>query len=510
MSEGFEQEAIELAAILDTMADGVFVLAPDHTIRRWNRAMEGITGYSHAEAVGQSCAFLRPGCDDDPTLGGMLPNCDLFAEGRVERLDTRIVGKDGREVPVIASARTLRDAEGELIGAVVTITDLAPLRELEEEVVELRHQMAGRTEFHNIVGHSPQMQEVFRLIERAAATLVTVLVHGETGTGKELVARAVHYHSDRREGPWVAVNCSALSESLLESELFGHVHGAFTGATKDYAGRFERADGGTIFLDEVGDLPAAVQVKLLRVLQEREFERVGDSTPRPVDVRVLAATHRDLRRLVQEGTFREDLYYRLKVFPIHLPPLRERKEDIASLVARFIQEFNDTMHKAVTGFTPDAMRIIMDYSWPGNVRELRHAVEHAFVTSPGGELTPFDLPVELRRVDLQRESTLVERGDAAWPISTRLGVAPTGNRHAVERNELVYVLEACGWNKAEAARRLGMSRVSMWRKMKALDIPLEPPPDEPESEAELPAVAPADAKAPPAARRPDPIDLSWD
>lgn len=507
MSEVLEQEAIELAAILDTMADGVFVLAPDHTIRRWNRAMEGITGYPSVEAIGRSCSFLRPGCDDDPTLGGMLPNCDLFAEGRVEKIETRVVRKDGREVPVIASARILSGPSGDRMGAVVTLTDLAPLRELQEEVVELRHQMADRTEFHNIIGRSPQMHEVFRLIERAAATLVTVLVQGETGTGKELVARAVHYHSDRREGPWVAVNCSALSEGLLESELFGHVRGAFTGAARDYAGRFERADGGTIFLDEVGDLPPAVQVKLLRVLQEREYERVGESVPRKVDVRVIAATHRDLRRLVQDGVFREDLYYRLKVFPILLPALRDRKEDIAALVARFVREFNDEMGKEVTGFTPDAMRIIMDYPWPGNVRELRHAVEHAFVTSRGGELTPFDLPVELRRGEAPHDTG--DRDGALRPATARLGVSPTGNRHLVERDELLHVLAACGWNKAEAARRLGMSRVSIWRKMKALDIPLDALP---EAETAGHAIPEKEDAAPTPVTRPRnaSIDLSWD
>jgi transcriptional regulator with GAF, ATPase, and Fis domain len=324
------------------------------------------------------------------------------------------------------------------------------------------------------------MREVFGLIEMAAASPVTVLVQGETGTGKELVAKAIHYQSARRDGPLVSVNCSALTESLLESELFGHVRGAFTGAVGDRPGRFELASGGSLFLDEVGEIPPLVQVKLLRVLQERTIERVGESRPRNVDVRLIAATHRDLRTLVREGAFREDLFYRLKVFPIQLPPLRERKEDIPLLVARFIERFRETTGKRVSGLSPDATRIVMDYCWPGNVRELENAIEHAFVTCPGGAIGPFDLPIEIRRVELKRQ-LCGDASGAPTPGPSAQENAPAREpasvvrrKRPVTRQELLEALEASGWNKAEAGRRLGITRTSVWRRMKALDIPLEP------------------------------------
>jgi two-component system, NtrC family, response regulator HydG len=319
------------------------------------------------------------------------------------------------------------------------------------------------------VGKSRAMQEVFNLAELAAASQVTVLVQGETGTGKELVARAIHYAGERKGGPLVTVNCSALSESLLESELFGHMRGAFTGAVSDHAGRFERADGGTLFLDEVGDLPPVVQVKMLRFLQEREFERVGDTRPRKADVRVITATHRDLRDLVRQGLFREDLFYRLKVFPITLPPLRDRKEDIEPLLKKFIDSFNAATGKRIVGVSPDALRIIMDHCWPGNVRELEHAVEHAFVTCPGPYIGPFDLPLEIRRVDLQRR-VCDEPADPGIAAPAPV----TAPHRPATRDELLNALEASDWNKAGAARLLGITRTSVWRRMKALGIPLDP------------------------------------
>ncbi|MBN2312002.1 MAG: sigma 54-interacting transcriptional regulator [Candidatus Hydrogenedentes bacterium] len=467
-------EAIELAAILDTMADGVFVIGNDHVIRRWNRAMEHLTGYRAGEAVGEDCGLLESGPGAGPGDGTRVLECDLFAAGAVDGVERVIRRADGAELPVIMSGRVMKDAAGEAMGAVVTMTDVSSVRRLEREVTELRQAVEERFEFHNIVGRSAQMREVFGLIEMAAASQVTVLLTGETGTGKELVAKAIHYHSERHAGPLVSVNCSALSESLLESELFGHVHGAFTGAVKDSVGRFERAHGGTIFLDEIGDLPPVVQVKLLRVLQEREVERVGDSTPRPVDVRVIAATHRDLRDLVRQGRFREDLFYRLKVFPIALPPLRSRKEDIEPLMRRFIARFNEETGKRLTGLTPDAMRIVMDYCWPGNVRELENAVEHAFVTCPGPEIGPFDLPIEIRRVELRTQ--LCDQG----PMSASAGAdeqapRPPRRRRPATAEELLRLLAECDWNKAEVARRLGITRTSVWRRMKALGLPLEPP-----------------------------------
>ncbi|MCP4642141.1 MAG: PAS domain S-box protein [bacterium] len=486
MTDGYELEALELAAILDTMADGVFVIGTDHSIQRWNRAMERLTGYSSDEAVGQDCSLLRGArCSDaDVASGGDVMDCDLFARGMVDGQEGLLRCKDGSSVPVIMSGRVMTDALDNAIGAVVTMTDVSPLRQLETQVSRLREEVEERFQFHNIVGKSGAMRDVFKLIEMAAASQVTVLIAGETGTGKELAAKAIHYHSDRRDGPLVTVNCSALSESLLESELFGHAKGAFTGAIRDHAGRFEIADGGTIFLDEVGEIPPLVQVKLLRVLQEREFERVGESAPRKVDVRVIAATHRDLRELVRQGEFREDLFYRLKVFPIALPPLRVRKEDIDPLVRKFITQFAEQTGKDITGLDPDAMRIVMDYCWPGNVRELENAIEHAFVTCPGPEIGPFDLPLEIRRVELR--SQLCDQAGQGMPVSGGPGAPQTSGeyggpvvarrrRRPVDREELLRLLEACDWNKAEVGRQLGITRTSVWRRMKALDIPLDPP-----------------------------------
>jgi len=362
------REILELQAVLDSMADGVMVMDAGRRIRRWNRAMERLTGYTAAEALGQSCAFLR---HDRPQIEGRILgfiDCGAAIEGRVEGEEVFVRRKDGVEAPLLVSARVLRDERGETVGSVTTFTDLSRLRELQRENRLLREEAREIAAFHNIVGRGARMREVFRLIELAAASEETVLILGETGAGKELVARATHHHSARKDGPLVTVNCTALSEPLLESELFGHVRGAFTGAIHDKVGRFESAHGGTLFLDEVGEMPPVIQVKLLRVLQERTIERVCESLTRRVDVRVIAATHRDLTALAREGLFREDLYYRLKVFPIHLPPLRERKEDIGPLTEHFVRLFRERTGKAITGLTPDAMRMVMDHAWPGNVR----------------------------------------------------------------------------------------------------------------------------------------------
>ncbi|MCL4217663.1 MAG: sigma 54-interacting transcriptional regulator [Candidatus Hydrogenedentes bacterium] len=462
----FEHEALELSAILETMADGVFVIDNDHRILRWNAAMERLTGYALHEVAGKPCSLLRG--STSPEGPSMPLDCNPFAKGNIDKHETLIQRKDGDLAPALASARVLKDRMGEVSGAVVTLTDISSVRKLENEVDRLRREVQKRHRYDNLIGVSKAMQEVFNLIEMAADSFATVLIAGETGTGKEVVAKAIHYHSDRKNGPLVRVNCSALSESLLESELFGHVRGAFTGAVRDNAGRFETAAGGTIMLDEIGEMPASVQVKLLRVLQEREVERVGESTPRKVDVRVIAATHRDLQRLVESGAFREDLYYRLKVFPIRVPPLRERKEDIEPLLAHFIEELRVRTGKKITGVDGDAMRILMDYCWPGNVRELENAVEHAFVTCPGGLAGPLDLPIEIRRIELKRRICGPEsEGSAA---SAETSSAP---KRGASRDEILALLTECAWNKAEVARRLGITRTSVWRRMKALSIPLD-------------------------------------
>ncbi len=475
MTQSLEREALELATILDTMADGVFVIDTEFIVQRWNRAMERITGYTPPEAIGRNCAFLNANTMDEHFRSLPPLTCDLFKVDWVDKVETVIKHCNGEEIHVIAAGRVLRDDHSEPVGAVITLTDITSLRRLETEMNQLRREVTGRFEFDNIVGKSPQMREIFNLVELAAASPVTVLITGETGTGKEVVAKAINYHSERKNGPLVRVNCSALSESLLESELFGHARGAFTGAIRDHVGRFERANGGTIFLDEVGDIPPLVQVKLLRVLQERELERVGESIPRKVDVRVIAATHRNLRELVRRGEFREDLFYRLKVFPVHLPPLRERKEDIDPLVKRFIAQFNADTGKNIQGLTPDALRMVLDYCWPGNVRELENAIEHAFVTCNSAYIGPLDLPIEMRRVELKRQ--LCDDPGQADPFALPgpYSELPARRKRGNTREELMAVLHVSGWNKAEAARRLGITRTSIWRRMKKLGVPLDRP-----------------------------------
>jgi two-component system response regulator HydG len=318
-----------------------------------------------------------------------------------------------------------------------------------------------------LVGSSHRMHLVYERTHLAANSHTTVLILGETGTGKELVAEAIHFASSRKQGPLVKVNCSALSENLLESELFGHVKGAFTGAIKDKVGRFEAAHEGTIFLDEIGDISPLIQLKLLRVLQEKEIEPVGSSQTQKVDVRVLAATNKDLRSMVREGQFRQDLYYRLRVFQIDLPALREHKEDIPLLVESFMERFNRQTGKSIRSISDEVKQCFMDYCWPGNVRELENTIEHAYVTCQGNEIGLFDLPPELRMTEFRAAEC---RGRAETKSKGK-SAAASG---ATTRDQLVKMLESCGWSKAEAARRLGLNRATIWRKMKQWGIPMEP------------------------------------
>jgi len=322
------------------------------------------------------------------------------------------------------------------------------LRDVTEET-GLRKAVSARYSLGGIVGKSRRLQELFRLIGDVAPSEVSVLIRGETGTGKELVARALHYASGRAQGPFVKVNCSALSEGLLESELFGHVRGAYTGAATDRRGRFEEADGGTIFLDEIGDVTPAVQVKLLRVLQERVVERVGDNRPIPVNVRLVSATHRDLEALVAAGRVREDFYYRVKVVSLTLPPLRERREDIPLLVDHFLRRLRGDRASSAE-VSPEALRLLLDHPWPGNVRELENALEHAHVLSRGRTIRPEHLPPEVA-------------AGAAGPGRGLTGAPP---HSPAERDLIAAMLARTGWNRTRAARQLGIDRSTLWRKIR--------------------------------------------
>ena len=425
-----------LEAIFRSVHDGIITVDPQQVVTEANQAAERICGFARERLLGlpfdQSLAGCAKFCGRalEQTLTKRTPVIDQHLE---------CDNASGEHRSVTVNTTPLLDRDGDFLGAVLLLRDVTRLAELEKELDQRRR-------FHKLVGQSPQMQEVYRLLEDLAEFEASVLILGESGTGKELVAEAIHFLGPRREKPMVKVNCSALAENLLESELFGHVRGAFTGAVKDKPGRFELADGGTILLDEIGDLSPAIQLKLLRVLQEKEIERVGEARTRKVDVRIITATNHDLAQLVAQGRFREDLYYRLKVVEVKLPPLRQRREDISLLSEHFIAKFNQRYHKNVQGGTPDFSQALLRYHWPGNVRELEHAIEHSFVLCRGGLLTETDLPPEIR--------------------SNPSGEAPLEQGQALdEREELLQVLQAVKWNKAAAARRMGISRQTLYRKL---------------------------------------------
>ncbi len=479
-----------LLAILDSLVEGVAVINCEGRIVFWNAAMERLTSRSLGEALGRTFAevfgadvasklrryALSPRGAASPPMGceSMFPEF-TGAELSLER------GEES--VPVKVDGRWIREDGGRVAAMVLAFSDLSPVKRVERELKIARDNLRRRYSFGRIVGRSKAMQHVFSLIESAAEVNTTVLITGESGTGKELVAAAIHYNSPRRDRPFIKVNCAALSESLLESELFGHVKGAFTGAISSKPGRFELADGGTILLDEIGELGYPMQTKLLRVLQEKEFERVGGTRTIKVDVRVIAATNKNLMEEMLAGRFREDLYYRLKVFPIHMPPLRERREDIEPLVYHFIEKFNERTGKGITGLSPEAWQAVEEYCWPGNVRELENAIEHAFVLCPkGGTIGFFDLPVEIRQVEYRQvlcnerlgwEADPRPRGGRAADAEGTVEVeAPAAKdccgedpkRILADSVKLRRLLERFGWNMAEAARFLGVHRSTVLRR----------------------------------------------
>jgi PAS domain S-box-containing protein len=429
-----------LEAIMRSVRDAIVTVDRDLRVTGVNEAAAGLCGLSR-DAVGKPLGSSQP--HFRACLELLAKTIRDGASAEALRVECQPPDSPKRVVTVVMSP--LLDERANVSGAVVVIKDETRLDCLERVLEE-------RRQFHNLVGKSGEMQRIYSLIEDLANVPTTVLITGATGTGKELAAAALHYQGDRRGKPFVKVNCSALPENLLESELFGHVKGAFTGALQNKIGRFERAHGGTIFLDEIGDISPAVQARLLRVLQEKEFERVGDSAPVKVDVRVVTATNKDLRDKVKRGEFRNDLYYRLKVVELQLPPLRERKEDMPLLTRHFLDKFNARFGKELADVTDDVLRLFMDYPWPGNVRELEHALEHAFIVCSRSVIAMDDLPVELR--DFQ----------AAEPcMATGVGVRD-------DREAILEALEKTDWNKAKAARVLGLSRQTMYRRIEEYGI----------------------------------------
>jgi PAS domain S-box-containing protein len=441
--------------IVNTLHDGLLVVDARGTILNVNPAAEKLTGYRAEELVGQNCRILNcTGCQIY-ARGSGEDWCSLYSRQRVRAKRCTITDKRGRALNIMKNASVLKDDNGQVVGAIETLTDISEIVRQEQEIISLRQSCHLDEDFHGIIGHSPPMQILFELIDNVARSDAPVMIHGPSGTGKELAARAVHEAGPRRGKPFVKVNCAALNANLLESELFGHVKGAYTGAERMRIGRFEAADEGTIFLDEIGDIPLATQVKLLRVLEEKEIERVGDHKPIRIDVRIISATNKHLEDLIAQGAFREDLFFRINVFPLNMPPLSARRDDLPLLVQHFITLNNARGTKQIDGLTPAAMDMLLAYPWPGNVRELRNAVEYAFVLCPGGWIEPAHLPPRL----------VAPRNTAGRPVLS-------GGRADGRRDKLLAALRACGGNQSQAAQQLKVSRVTIWKWIKKYGIDL--------------------------------------
>ncbi|MBM4043827.1 MAG: PAS domain-containing protein [Planctomycetes bacterium] len=432
--------------ILDSIADGVFTVDKDWRITSFNRAAEAITGVTRQEAIGKPCCdvFRASVCESECALRRTLETGKETVNKAVY-----IVNADGNRIPISISTAILRDRRGRVIGGVETFRDLSL-------VEELRKELTGQYTFADILGKSREMRRLFEMLPQVAASDSTVLIEGESGTGKELFARAIHDLSARRKKPFVAVSCAALPDALLESELFGYKAGAFTDARKDKPGRFALAEGGTAFLDEIGDISAAMQVRLLRVLQERAFEPLGGTESVKANVRVVAATNRELAKLVEDGKFRSDLYYRINVVRLTLPPLRERRDDIPLLAEHFIGKFNRLKGKDVAGLSAEALAILVGHDYPGNVRELENVIEHAFVLCGAGMIEPKHLPEHLR--------------PAVPTAGATVGVAET--LADMERRLILDALQRNAWNRLAAAKELGIHKSTLFRKIQALGITL--------------------------------------
>ena len=442
--------------VVQTMLDGLMVVDPEGIILSVNSAFETLTGYGENELIGQSCKILECNtCFQSMALGG-VKHCQLFNEGQVRHKRCTLKRKDGSPVHVLKNAAVLKDKDGMVVGGVENLADCTALVDRDRVITSLRRELSIEESFEGIIGKSVLMQQVFDLIQSAADSEAPVAIHGESGTGKELVATAIHHLGGRSEGPFVKVNCAALNESLLESELFGHVKGAFTGADRNRKGRFEAAHGGDIFLDEIGDIPLSTQVKLLRVLQEKEIEKVGDHKPLSIDVRIITATNKDLKKLMEEERFREDLYYRVGVIPIYLPPLRERREDIPLLIDAFIGRIRLKSRKNITVMNEKALERLVNYDWPGNIRELINAIEYAFVLCPGDEILENHLPPNIS--GRNRTSTSSAK-------HLKRDRASSGGKDII-----LEALKKTNGNKTEAARILGISRVTLWKRLKEYDI----------------------------------------
>jgi PAS domain S-box-containing protein len=434
-------------AILESISDGVFTIDLEWRITSFNRAAEEITGIPRGEAIGRRCSevFRSSMCEVECAL-----RRTLLTKKPIISKSGYIINSDGRRIPISVSTAVFRDADGRIIGGAETFRDLS-------EIEALRNELEGGLSVGEMSSRSPLMRKMFEVLPAIAASPSTVLIQGETGTGKELVARTIHSLSPRHKGPFIAVNCGALPDTLLESELFGYKAGAFTGANRDKPGRFAMAKGGTLLLDEIGEVTPALQVRLLRVIQERVYEPLGATRSEAADVRIIVATNRDLAEQIRRGAFREDLYYRINVVRVELPPLRRRKEDIPLLAEQFIAHFNRMQQKGVRGITTEALSLLMAHDWPGNIRELENVIERSFILAGEGYIGTGQLPEEFTR------ATSVERPAGSGMKNIHSMIDAHTIRSALERN---------GNNRLAAARELGIHKSTLFRKMKKLGIPL--------------------------------------
>ncbi|MFA6597299.1 MAG: sigma 54-interacting transcriptional regulator [Ignavibacteriaceae bacterium] len=436
MENNFQNE------ILHSLAEGVFSVDEEFRIKFFNEAAERITGLHRDDVIGKYCknVFKSKYCDN------RCPIVRVLESGKtIYDFDSKIHCKDQIK-SIRLNAVLLKNNATQTVGGVITFREIEQQQNVEKYLIKNTH-------FYGIVGFSREMEDIFELILEIAGCNASILITGETGTGKELIADAIQATSLRKDKPYVKVNCAVLPPNLLASELFGHVKGAFTDALKDRTGRFELANNGTIFLDEIGEMPPQMQMQLLRVIQDGTFEKVGESVTRKVDVRIIAATNVNIEKAIQEGKFREDLFFRLNVIPIHLPPLRERKEDVLFLANHFLKKFSMIYHKEILEFTDDALDALSNYSWPGNVRELENAIEYAFVRSKAG------IPVEVCKL----------------PQSIRLSKTcpDTGKQFTKEKlqaGNVIKTLEKHKWNKSNAAKELEINRSTLWRYLKTLGI----------------------------------------
>lgn len=442
---------------LNSLSEGIEVFFKDINILKTKTAIEGLKIINNQEiAVAIIDLFLQ-----DKSMSGM----DILQEIKSKLLFTEVIMITGHS-SIETAVEAMQKGAFTYLRKPINLTELREVlkKALESQNIKLQNQslkklVEDKYNLGNIIGKHPSMYKIFEVIKQVAPTNASVLIQGESGTGKELIARALHYNSLRKNCPFVAMNCAALSEGILESELFGHEKGSFTGAINQRKGKFEAADTGTLFLDEVGDMPLSTQIKLLRVLEVREFERVGGTMPIKVDVRVIAATNQDLEKLVQEKKFREDLYFRIKVITIKIPPLRDRKSDIPFLVQHFIDAFSKEMKKPINYISKDALKILYEYNWPGNIRELKNAVESMIITTKNEYIDVDDIPE-----DIKSNSKIILNDTSKNTLSPGTTVADA------EKRLLQETLKYTNGQKTEAAKMLGIGLRTLYRKIKEYNL----------------------------------------